>query len=190
MRSNLFKLQAIALSLVLMLSVLGAAAPAEAATDRLPDLRMRHFTSLRIQSTTDGRRLLRFTSVVVNAGVGRFEALGRRPDTATKLMTVSQRIYNSDGGYRTVSTPAVMFFEGDGHNHWHVRDLETFTLSRIDNGTKVGTGAKHAFCFFDNTVYNLSLAGAPQTARYLECGHEGDLRVRMGMSVGWGDMYH
>jgi len=34
-----------------------------------------------------------------------------------------------------------MYFAGDGHTHWHVRDLETYELIRSDNGSKVGTGA-------------------------------------------------
>ena len=63
-----------------------------------------------------------------------------------------------------------MYFAGDGHNHWHVRDLETEKLIRLDNGAKVGTSAKHGFCFFDNVRYRLTLAGAPQSARYTGCG--------------------
>jgi hypothetical protein len=36
-------------------------------------------------------------------------------------MAVAQRIYNSAGSYREVRTPTVMFWAGDGHDHWHVR---------------------------------------------------------------------
>jgi hypothetical protein len=104
-------------------------------------------------------------------------------------MAVSQRIYNSAGSYRQVSTPAVMFWAGDGHDHWHVRDVEAYRLIRLDNGRRVGTGAKHGFCYFDNTAYRLGLVGAPSAPVYGGCGRAGDLRVTTGLSVGWGDTY-
>jgi hypothetical protein len=104
-------------------------------------------------------------------------------------MAVTQRIRNSVGSYRQVSTPAVMFWAGDGHDHWHVRDVEAYRLIRLDNGRRVGTGAKHGFCYFDNTAYRLGLAGAPSASVYGGCGRAGDLRVKTGLSVGWGDTY-
>ena len=104
-------------------------------------------------------------------------------------MTVSQRIRTSAGSSREVGTPAVMFWAGDGHDHWHVRDVEAYRLIRLDNGRRVGTGAKHGFCYFDNTTYRLGLAGAPSAPVYGGCGRAGDLRVKTGLSVGWGDTY-
>ena len=77
-------------------------------------------------------------------------------------MTISQRIYSDTGGFRDVAVPATAFFSGDGHSHWHVRDLENGTLKRVDNGNQVGALAKHGFCFFDTSDYRLSLPGAPQ----------------------------
>ena len=185
---------AIALALLLVLVamvVLVPSRPAHAAhTDRLPDLRMAKFRHLQVQTTTDGRRLLRFSSIILNKGVGRFEAHGQRPDAGIPTMTVRQRIYNDAGGYRGVPTDAVMYYSGDGHNHWHVRNLERFSLTRLDNGVKVGTGAKHGFCFYDNFR-----AGSTQDPFYTlaggACGSSySNLRVRMGLSVGWGDIYH
>jgi hypothetical protein len=68
---------------------------------------------------------------------------------------------------------------------------EAFELIRTDNDVKVGTGAKHGFCFYDNWVYNLSLLKAPQNPRYVrtDCGTMLSLSVTMGLSVGWGDKY-
>jgi hypothetical protein len=83
-----------------------------------------------------------------------------------------------------------MFFAGDGHTHWHVRDLESSELIRLDNGSKVGTGAKRGFCFFDNVRHRLSLPNAPQSPVYNGCGHAADFDVTMGISVGWGDAYY
>ncbi len=182
---------AVALALLLVLGamvMLAPSRPAHAASDRLPDLKMANFQDLRVQKTPDGRRLLRFSSIVVNKGVGRFEARGQRPSTATSTMTVRQRIYNDAGGYRSVPTDAIMYYSGDGHDHWHVRDLQRFTLTRLDNGVKVGTGAKRGFCFFDNYRYG-STRNPFYTLAGGACGSYGDLRVRMGLSVGWGDIY-
>jgi hypothetical protein len=71
-------------------------------------------------------------------------------------MTVRQRIYDVAGAARDVSTPTVMFWAGDGHRHWHVRDAEGYELRHLDNGRQVGTGAKHGFCYYDNTRYRLT----------------------------------
>jgi Lysyl oxidase len=169
----------------LALAVLAAASePAGAATDVLPDLGMARVQDLAIQNTSDGRKLLRFDSIVVNVGAGAFEVRGRRPDT-TSEMTVRQRIYNDAGGYRMRSTTAQMYFAGDGHTHWHLRDLEEYTLERLDNGALVGTGAKHGFCFYDNYRF-----GSNQARYYRGCGKNPDaLSVKMGLSRGWGDIY-
>ena len=180
-------LAGVAAAAVLALSRPPAAA---AATDRLPDLGMARLRDLSIDTTTrPGRRLLRFTTIIVNIGAGPFETIGRRSSTDTTQMTVAQRIRTSAGTSREVSTPAVMFWAGDGHAHWHVRDVEAYRLIRLDNGRRVGTGAKHGFCYFDNTAYRLGLAGAPSAPVYGGCGRAGDLRVTTGLSVGWGDTY-
>jgi Lysyl oxidase len=163
---------------------------AAATTDRLPDLGMAPLRDLSIDTTTiPGRRLLRFTTVIVNIGAGPFETTGSRPNTSTAQMAVTQRIFHDAGSYREVSTPAVMFWAGDGHEHWHVRDVEAYELIRLDNGRRVGTGAKHGFCYFDNTPYRLGLPGAPSSSVYGGCGTAGDLTVTTGLSVGWGDTY-
>ena len=157
---------------------------ADSPTDVLPDLRMARLQNLQIQNTADGRKLLRFDSIIVNVGAGNFEARGSRSSTSTD-MTVTQRIFNDQGGYKDLPTTARMYFAGDGHTHWHLRDLETYELRRLDNGVKVGTGEKHGFCFFDNYPF-----GATQTAYYTGCGNDPNaLQVRMGLSRGWGDIY-
>jgi hypothetical protein len=175
----------VVLVLALALPFGAPASPAGAASDLLPDLGMARLADLKIEKTPDGRRLLRFSSVVVNVGDGPMELHGQRPETTTQIMTTSQRIFDDAGEHRDVPTDAVMYFGGDGHNHWHVRDLETFELRRLDRGSRVGTGAKHGFCFFDNRRY-----GSAQEPLYSGCGQAGDLSVVMGLSVGWGDLYH
>ena len=172
---------AVAAAIVALLVV--AHAPAGAANDSLPDLRMARLQNLHIQNT-DGRKLLRFDSIVVNVGAGGFEARGSRTDTSTD-MTVRQRIFDTAGSSRYRDTAARMYFGGDGHDHWHLRDMEDFALTRLDSGSKVGTGAKHGFCFWDNYRF-----GASQSAYYKGCGSDpAALRQRMGLSRGWGDIY-
>ena len=173
----------------LALVVVTPSTPAVAGSDQLPDLGMAHPKDLKIEKTSDGRKLLRFSSIVVNVGAGPFEVHGERAADAS-TMTTKQRIFDNAGGSRDVSTAAIMYFGGDGHNHWHVRDLEDFELERLDNGVKVGTGAKHGFCFFDNYRYGSSNPAYYTTSRGA-CGKSSlDTQVVMGLSVGWGDIYN
>ncbi len=190
-RNNPFRnsVLALAAAAAVVALLVAYAPPAGAASDRLPDLGMAHPKDLKIEKTSDGQKRLRFASIVVNVGAGPFEVRGQRADTTTTEMSVRQRIYDDAGGYRHVSTPAKMYFGGDGHNHWHVRDLEDFVLTRLDNGKLVGTGAKHGFCFFDNYRY-----GSSNPARYTTSGGacgggSSATQTMMGLSVGWGDIY-
>jgi hypothetical protein len=177
-------------SLVVVLAV-AASRPAQAAADALPDLGMLHPKGLEIVTVGDQKQL-RFASIIVNVGAGPFELHGRDLDASTDpetMTTVEQRIFDDAGGYRDVPTSAIMEFGGDGHNHWHVRNLEDFELERLDNGSKVGTFEKRGFCFFDNYLY-----GADEPAFYLQktgsCGGGASAtRTMMGLSVGWGDRY-
>jgi hypothetical protein len=183
-----------AATLVVVLAVAASKKPAAAATDRLPDLGMYKLTNIQIKKCTDktgdcafaGQLQLRFDTRIVNTGAGSFEAHGSRPDTSTPTMSVTQRIFDDAGGYRDVPTTAQMSYAGDGHNHWHLKDLESYTLTRLDNGMKVGTGAKEGFCFFDNYRF-----GSTADPFYTNCGsHRPDaLAVTAGLSRGWGDKY-
>jgi hypothetical protein len=167
-----------------------AAAPAGAsAADRLPDLGMARLQDFRIDKS-GGKRLLRYSAIIVNTGVGPFQAKGTR-SASTGDMSVVQQVFQGDGTFRDLPTTAAMYFAGDGHTHWHVRDLESSLLERSDNGVKVGTGAKHGFCFFDNVPFALALPGAPGAASYTTCGtNPSALTQTMGLSVGWGDAYY
>ncbi len=182
-----------AFAVLLLASVQTASA---APVEILPDLRMQSLRNFYIQNATNGERRLRFATIIVNSGPGRFEARGSRPDTSTARMKVTQRIYKSDGTIsRNIAIdPSKTYMEwaDDGHNHWHVKRLQKFTLRPIVNGQLgevVGRGAKTGFCFWDNTKYNLSLANAPDSAYYTGCGTRDATRVRMGLSTGWGDTY-
>ena len=179
-----------------LLAVPPASVDAQSATTQqvLPDLGMARFNNISIDnSSMFGKRLLRFDATIVNVGGGPFELRGQRADTNSPW-TVRQRIYNSDGSYGDVDTPATLIWGGDGHNHWHVNNLESYELDRLDNGVKVGTGAKSGFCFFDSVRYRLTLPGAPQSAQYTSSnscawGNQSALEAMLGLSIGWGDLY-
>jgi Lysyl oxidase len=183
--------------LVMFTLLLGLAvlAPASAAAiDILPDLGMHKLAKLSIENTTNGRRLLRFTAIIVNVGAGPFETHGQRPDTTNPDMSVTQRIYDDTGGFRDVPTTAVMYYAGDAHNHWHLRDLERYELVRLDNGVKVGTGVKRGFCFWDGVQFNLTLPDSPQSPVYTHsnsCALDQPqaFEATNGLSIGWGDRY-
>ena len=183
-RSFAGRLIVLALAVASALPLAALASPAGAASDLLPDLRMARLTDLKIQKTSDGRKLLRFSSIIVNVGDGPLEVHGERLDAGASTMTTAQRVFDEAGEHRDVPTASVMYFGGDGHSHWHVRDLESFELKHLRKGDKVGTGAKHGFCFWDNHRH-----GSEQDPYYTGCGQSGDLRVAMGLSVGWGDLY-
>jgi len=159
--------------------------------DLLPDLGMAQLADIQIQNSGTQKQL-RFSTTIVNVGAGKFEVTGRRPDTNTSDMTTTQRIYNSVGDYRDRSTTATFFYSGDGHNHWHVRDLEDYELFQLDASgnvvepAAVGEGSKLGYCFFDNANY-----GSSEPEYYLGCesGNPNALRVTMGLSRGWGDTY-
>ncbi len=138
--------------------------------------------------TVAGQTRLRFTTIIINIGDGPFEVRGHSPSNGE--MQVDQLIANSDGSRTTLPTDFRMYFAGDGHSHWHVRDLATYELQNTAATVK-RTGEKHGFCFFDNYRFDLSLPDAPQSARYSSagCGKATATSVSTGLSVGWGDTY-
>ena len=149
-----------------------------------------------IQTTSSGARLLRFNTVITNNGPGAFDVRATRPNTATERMSLTQRVYRSDGTYRSIAIPlsgSHAFYSGDGHDHWHIYRLQEFTIRKVNAdgslGNVAGRGSKTGFCFYDNTKVNLGLSGAPQSPVYRGCGVKDSLRVTMGLSVGWGDTY-
>ncbi len=194
---------ALAIALAMSLLLLGGITrPADAQDTvlRRPDLRMGPLKNFKIREYPDGRRLLRFATILVNVGAGPFELHGQRPDTDTSTMSVTQRIYDDAGGYRDIPTSAVMFFSGDGHDHWHVKNLQRYTLKRLTRGNAVShgqvrTGAKNGFCVYDVFAYNLTLPRTPDQKQYRKAGtcgeakEEAALRAKMGLAVGWADEY-
>lgn len=151
---------------------------------------MAPLADLTVDNTPDGRSLLRFSATIVNIGAGRFELSSSRPDLSS-VFGVSQRIYSADGASVERPVSAELVFGGDGHNHWHVRNLETYELYRLDGDEEDAAGVKVGFCFSDDVPYRLILPGAPKSAQYRrsQCGTRSSLQLTMGLSTGWGDRY-
>jgi hypothetical protein len=167
---------------------IGPTAPgsAAAAADRLPDLRMARLADFRIV-TSNGRKLLRFSTTMTNLGAGPFEVLASRTSTNAPW-NLDQVVYDDAGGSRRLDTFATMQYGGDGHGHWHVQrmvDVDLWSTARHAKSSKIG------YCFFDTTAVNTLLPGAPLSAVYREtmCARETALTSRVGISVGWGDKY-
>jgi hypothetical protein len=201
-----YDLRAVSLALVVavatavMALLVAYAPPARAASDRMPDLGMLHPKGLYTETVSvDGvlRRELRFTTIIVNTGEGPFEIRGKRDPDASTMDMVQQRIFDDVGGSRYVDIlPATLVFGGDGHNHWHVTDLEHFELQRLDNGSKVGTFEKRGFCFVDsfrytssNPAYYLQKNTGTTGGRSCSPGSTSATETHMGLSIGWGDRY-
>src|SRR6188474_3441650 len=103
-----------------------SAPPAAAAADRLPNLRAARPSDFHIV-TLGGRRLLRFTSILVNVGAGPMEVLATRP-SASSPWRVRQVIDDDAGGEQRVDTAATLRYAGDGHDHWHVQRMMAYHL--------------------------------------------------------------
>lgn len=159
---------------------------------RLPDLAVLPLSDLKIVVRDSGRRVLRFTSIVVNVGQGPFQLAGFDPKDGQAsigdTLAVRQQILEADGTFTNHLTPATMFWSGDGHNHWHVTDIQVaqlHSLEAVDLGVKY---KKTGFCFFDSYRYTSTKPAYYTTARSV-CQVNASDRVRMGVSVKWGDIY-
>lgn len=173
-------------AIIALTGIVLAPPPAAAAADRLPDLRMAKLSDFRIV-TSGGRRLLRFSSTMINLGRGPLEVRAYRASTGSPW-NIDQVIRLGTGGFRRVDTTATMQYGGDGHGHWHVNrmvDVDLWSASRHGKGAKIG------YCFFDTTIAGRTLPGFPRSPVYREsmCARRSGLTSRMGISVGWGDRY-
>ncbi len=169
---------------IVVCAAVGPSEPAPA--DLLPDLRMAQLLDLQIETADGGRRRLRFTAVIVNVGAGPMEAFGVRRDG--EIGGVVQRIHRADAPPREISTDAQLYYAGDGHEHWHLRDMQAYRLVRDADGA-TAVSEKHGFCLWDNFRGDLVLPGTPEEAAFSCPGSLGDGEVRMGLSIGWRDVY-
>jgi hypothetical protein len=156
----------------------------------LPDLAMGPIEDIAIGTTDVGRfEHLRFGATIVNIGEGAFVLRAQRRWIGDEGWAVEQWIEERSGGYSVSPTTASLIYGGDGHGHWHVRQVEAHQLETLD-GEILGRLVKQGFCFFDTDAYK-ELPGTPADRHWGARGCAGsfDTRVRMGLSIGWGDKY-
>jgi hypothetical protein len=149
----------------------------------------------------DGRRRLKFPAITVNVGNSPLEIHAYRAskDASTWIGTRTRFYSSGDKGWQPVPKSAVFYWAGDGHDHWHIRDFDTYEILN-ESGTRVNVGEKHGYCFEDNTTYRdwtqnpAEHPGVPSRPVYRHettCG-EGEPRTTSivhGLSIGWGDTY-
>lgn len=183
-----FVASVVSVMLASALVVAPVAADHEITDALLPDLGMAPLADFSVQRRPRGERWLRFSATIVNVGVGPFQALGHT--NVGGELSVDQQ-FRTSGEIASHPTDAKMYFSGDGHNHWHVRDLEQYVLEG-QNGAARRYGEKHGFCFWDNVHYEPTLPGSPTRPVYTgsnSCVTRADGTVMMGLSIGWGDRY-
>ena len=182
---------------VALVAVLVATAPA--AAGRAPDGRsllpdLDQALPRKLSVVVDGSRvLLTFSSRVENRGRGPLIVTGRRPSGGAP-MSVRQTIRLADGSSRARRAPAELSYVTDPtHSHWHLLGFERYAV-RSRSGESLGlVDRKTGFCFGDG--YRVSprkpLNGQPPRPVFRRCGRNQPrtLHVRMGISVGFGDIY-
>lgn len=136
--------------------------------------------------------LLGFESAAGNVGAGPLVIDGSRASRIEPRMRLVQRIDRSDGSKRVVSLRArLRYVSSPTHSHWHLLGFMRYEL-RTTDGRRVRRDRKTGFCLGDRYPLPTTLAGAPVEALYKdECGRTQPdlLRLREGISVGWGDDY-
>lgn len=184
---------AIAIAATALLTACGGGIPEvgdPAGVELMPDLAPEPPVDLRTRTEGD-RVTVRFSSTLVNVGQGDFILRGTR---ASDDWVVEQEILYSEGGGELRPTSATMVWGGDGHEHWHIERVATYTLYRLGDDGEIIEGdialpdAKIGFCFYDHTQ---SLEDGPDEAVYSheDCGDQDDEKIRMAMSIGWSDIY-
>jgi Lysyl oxidase len=158
--------------------------------DKRPNLQMLPLRDWRVQ-TVNGRRLLRFTSIFVNAGSGHFEVRGKRSSASDPTMNIQQRMFRWDGSSRMITTRAEARYAADGHDHWHVQGVTVYEAWKESDPDTIRRGAKTGICFLDSEPWNLSIRGARRAPYYRGhgCGTRGSVNIHAGLSVGWADNY-
>jgi Lysyl oxidase len=167
----------------------------QAALLRCPDFAMRRPYGLYTDRLTKaGHTVLRAGNVIDSVGRGPVELHGVR--IGPRFMRAYQRIYARNGGRIDVNTGARLEFKFAHQQRywWKFYDAARFELWRVDREgrrtRRVRTGPKVSYCLRDLTHTRPRLARSPRRRVYPACNTDpGRLRVRLGTSPGWADIY-
>ena len=191
------------------LGVMAASSPAAAAgtatvTELLPDVIVRPIIEVRIEKSK-GVKLLRFASIIGNAGAGAVEL---KPDTPARSAgndcdgdgdpmndrKAFQRIFGDNDGdgvfTRGVDTVLEKRFAGCSmfhaeHDHWHFEEFARYRLVKPATGRVVASSEKVSFCVRDSIRFDAVLPGSPGSMHYGNCTQDSVT----GLSIGWADYY-
>lgn len=182
--ANIYSILASA-TLLLLLAASGEAGSSDL---RLPDLRpLTHGLNAYYISVEQGRRLLRFGTLIENAGQGNLELAGRRRDGRMRAWQVIQ-----SGSRRSQKQKSeIGFFEfHPEHFHWHLAQVAEYRLTDLE-GTVLSRSEKISFCMVDSRAWDRTNPAIPPYPRYTSCPRGFELkRIVAGLSPGYVDWYH
>src|SRR5213083_1516627 len=179
-------------AVVVVLLLAGCAGGSAASPpELLPDLVQSPPRALTVYRA-EGTWRLAFLSAVENDGAGPMLLEGRRLDTSTPTMAVTQLVRRADGSTAAYPVEGSMrFVRSETHRHWHFLDFERYELLAPD-GKLLGRDRKTGFCLGDryDAHASVELPGEPAEPVWTqECGRGQPARllVREGISPGYGD---
>ena len=126
---------------------------------------------------------------------GRWSSSATRTDAASGFDVSQTRLRRRRRLDAAARRGASLVWGGDGHSHWHVRDLENYELDRLDNGSKVGTGDEERLLLLRHDRLQARRSPARRPPQVYTPGtsaaqnDQAATSLRMGISVGWGDRY-
>lgn len=161
--------------------------------DLLPDLQMAPLFDLYVSTTQAGRKRLRFGTLVNNVGDGAIEVRGKKRH-GDEMTRVVQFVYRGDGtGHAILKPNARLHYSGDGHDHFHIERFIRTTLKSMPgnpSASRERRGRKIGFCLVDTVQMQTNVPPNSTSNRaYFGCGNSSSQFVKMGISVGWGDVY-
>ena len=140
------------------------------------------------------RRLLSFSSAVVNNGSGPLVVRTERGQLGLGRLSARQVVTRTDGRRVLAGSPlALRYVSAGGHSHFHLQDFMRYELHTVD-GRRVRADRKQGFCLGDRYDSTGPTRLAAEPARAVFRGRCGLNRPRltslsMGISVGFGDDY-
>ena len=177
---------------------------AGSAPELLPDVVVRPITEIRIKKRK-GVKLLRFASIIGNAGAGIVELKPDNPHNSARNdcdgdgdplndRKAFQRIYrdaDGDGVFtRGVDEVLGRRFAGcsvfhPAHDHWHFEEFARYRLVKPKTKRIVASSEKVSFCVRDSIRFGSSMPGSPLSPHYGNCTQDSVT----GLSIGWADYY-
>jgi len=151
----------------------------------LPDLRADPPTDIQVVAR-DGHRYLQFTSAVANTGDGPLVVQAATPATQPGQMIDAQQVISRRDGSKCEHPAGLIGYQQDGLT-WAYAHLATYELRKDDpfTGDLVAQVSKTAYCLLDTDPIRAS-ANMPHQYD----AHCTDTVGRMGISVGYKDVYH